>query len=68
MSEISDITPEHNPIGIIRIALKECKERECVTAFVLLVRKDGSIWHDGCSNTRENMLWALEREKQRLME
>jgi len=67
-SEVADITPEHHPMGVLRVAMEEVGKNECVTAFVLLVRKDGSIWRDGCSVTAETMLWALEKEKQRLLE
>jgi len=68
MSEIYNITPNHHPSGVIKNAMDEVDKGECVTAFVLLVRGDGSIWRDGCSTSVETMLYALEREKHRITE
>ena len=65
MSEVADITPAHEPIGLAR----EMVERApgCVAAVCVLVREDGSMWYDSCGHHRMEVLWALEKLRHQLM-
>ncbi len=59
MAEISDITPDHEPIALA----KEMVERApgCKAAVCVLVKADGKLWYDMSGHERAYIMWALQR-------
>jgi hypothetical protein len=62
-----DITPAHMPIALLRAAEEQIEKEEVAAAFVLLLMEDDTIWFDGCSYKRKDLLWALDRMKHIIM-
>jgi len=66
---ITDISPVHKPIALIREAERVIQEDGDITAaFVLMIREDDSVWFDGAADKRKDLLWAMERLKFELMQ
>ncbi len=65
MSEVEDITPNHEPISLAR----EMVERApgAAAGLCVLVREDGSVWYDMAGHQRADVLWALQRMIHTLM-
>lgn len=65
MSEVSDITPHHEPISLAR----EMVERApgAAAGVCVLVKPDGSIWYDMAGHHRADVMWALQRMVHTLM-
>ena len=64
-SDIPDITPLHEPIGVAKDMLERAPG--CITAVGILVLGDGSMWFDSAGHARKDVLWALTRMIHELM-
>lgn len=67
MSEVTDITPEHNPIALAREMEERAKQPDCVTGFYILIFKDGTMEYEGCADRKKDLLWALELMKKKVL-
>ncbi len=58
-AEIIDISPPSEPIALARDMVQRAPG--CTVAVAVLVREDGTLWHDCCGHQRKDVLWALQR-------
>ena len=65
MSEVVDITPAHKPESLARKMAKQAPG--CRAGFYVLVEADGAAIWDSCGETKQEVLWAIERVKIRLL-
>ena len=66
MNEVADITPDHEPISLVREAMERAPD--AVACVVVLVDKDGKMWRNSCGHKKQEVLWALTAEIHSLME
>lgn len=69
MGEVADITPLHEPISLLREALRRAEEDgAAVTACcVVLVHEDKGVWSETNGHANNHILWGLETAKLRLL-
>ena len=71
MSKVVDITPQHEPLSIIREAEQEIirsrDELNIVAAFVVLIDENGDLWRRAAGYQKRDVLWALMRCQNDLM-
>lgn len=65
MSKIKDITPNFEPVALLR-SLEE-RAKGAKAAIVILVNDKGDLYWDGCGVTNESFLWALRKSEYELM-
>ncbi len=65
-AKVKDITPDHEPVKLLRSLEKKAKKSKA--AFVVLLCDDDSLDYDGCGVRAKDLLWALERMKQQVMD
>ena len=66
MSDIADITPDHEPIALAREMATEAIGARAGVA--ILISKDGSLWYRMAGRERAYIMWALQRMIHMLME
>jgi hypothetical protein len=59
MSEVTDITPDFQPLALLRANEERAKDSTC--ALLLLVNAEGDLYWDGCGVTQQNLIWALRK-------
>ena len=64
---LDDITPTHEPISLLRDAMKRVEEDGAVACCVVLVHDDLGVWSETCGHTKNHVLWGLEIAKLRLL-
>ena len=64
---VSDITPLHEPISLLREALKRAEEDGIVACCVVLVHTDRGVWAETNGDSHARILWGLETAKLRLL-
>lgn len=64
---LDDITPPHEPIGLLRDALKRVEKDGAVACVVVLVHDDLGVWSESCGHRMCEVLWGLETAKLRLL-
>lgn len=62
LKKVFDITPNHEPVKLLRSLEKRAKES--TAAFVVLLGKDDVLRYNGAGVTAKDLLWALEKMKQ----
>ena len=65
MNDVTDITPEHEPIALARkMAVEAIGARAGVA---ILISEDGSLWYRMAGRERAYIMWALQRMIHMLM-
>ena len=64
-SQVTDITPSHNPVWLAREMVHRAPEAKAGIAILL---NDGELWYDMAGFKRQDILWALQRMIHELME
>ena len=65
LAEVIDITPPHEPIGVAREMVRRAVGAKA--GLYVLVHADGKLSWSMAGHARKDILWALERMKQELM-
>lgn len=63
---MSDITPDFKPVKLLRSL--EGRAKESSAAFVVLLGEDDRMYYKGAGLTAKDLLWALEKMKQLVIE
>lgn len=66
-SKVGDITPLHEPLSLLREALRRAEEDGAVACCVVLVYKDKGVWVETNGDSHAQILWGLETAKLRLL-
>ena len=64
---LDDITPPHEPISLLREALRRAEEEGAVACCVVLVHEDKGVWAETNGHSHHHILWGLETAKLRLL-
>ncbi len=64
---LDDITPPHEPISLLREALRRAEEEGAVACCVVLVHEDKGVWAETNGDSHAKILWGLETAKLRLL-
>ncbi len=64
---LDDITPLHEPISLLREALRRAEEDGIVACCVVLVHEDKGVWSETNGHKNNYILWGLETAKLRLL-
>ena len=65
--KLDDITPLHEPISLLREALRRAEEEGAVACCVVLVHEDKGVWCETNGHSHAKILWGLETAKLRLL-
>jgi len=66
-SPVGDITPLHEPLSLLREALRRAEESGIVACCVVLVHEDKGVWAETNGHHSHHVLWGLETAKLRLL-
>ena len=66
-SKVGDITPLHEPVSLLREALRRAEEDDAVACLVVLVHDDLGVWSETCGRRHNHILWGMETAKLRLL-
>lgn len=66
-SAVGDITPLHEPLSLLREALRRAEEDGAVACCVVLVHPDKGVWAETNGDSHAKILWGLETAKLRLL-
>ncbi len=65
IAKIHDITPEHEPVALLRSLEDDAKES--IACFVVLLKKDDEMTYDGVGVRGKDLLWALEKMRLKVL-
>lgn len=66
-ANLDDITPLHEPISLLREALRRAEEDGATACLVVLVQPDKGVWCETNGDSHAKILWGLETAKLRLL-
>jgi len=64
---MDDITPKHNPLGLLRLAKQIAEAQESEACLVVLVHKNGEVWSDCCGVQASSVLWGIKYAEYELL-
>lgn len=62
---VTDITPDHSPIALAKEMLKESPD--AIGGFYVLIDKDDTLTYDMAAITRKDLLWAIKKMENLLL-
>lgn len=65
-AKIHDITPPHEPISVARNMIERAPA--ATAGIAVLIDPDGLIWWEMAGHAKKDILWALVKMQQELME
>ena len=68
MMALSDITPQHNPVRMLRDVANQAIERRYIAAVVIALREDDELDVEMCAIQKKDILWAMEKYKHKLFD
>lgn len=66
-SEYADIMPDHSPVVLVKDMTEEVENGSYVAGCYMLIDEEDEITYDMAGVKRKDLLWMLERMKQKLL-